>query len=584
MNHVMSEVKSWLEHLGYLVPCRGVLVAGSGFGSWVEELNALNVPRALFVEGQNSKIERMKKLYDLPQNCQVVQGILWIEEAEVRFYEASNSALSGLVAPDTFREIWPNATTLNVESFHATTLKNVVEEYDPESSINWLIVDCFPAVKILQGALERLDQYDVVLARTVIDENFVDTLGLQRKELHTFLEDQGFRQIVTFEETSPSVGLVLYVRDVNMILKKELETKADELQTIQTEKGEQRVALENELAQIKQESEAKADELKHHQTKQEEHKEQVEKLNLENEQMKQECDELSMQKIQLTANRKQLEQKNETLLKEIDAVRKERDSIKEEKKYSGDAKVDEFMNDIAPFFSQKAITYVDVGAFIGEVFMKMNDLKKINIREAHLFEPNPSSYKQLLKNIETYHTSSLHSYNIGVGKEKTKALFSSAKSMTKQSTAPIDVSKSFNTFECNIVPLNDFFATITEGHIHLLKVDVEGNELNVFAGASEFLQSQKIDMIYLEVGFNKNGTQQTYFCAIDECLQSHGYHVFKFYEQTKEWIEDSPVLRRCNVAYISNKFADANPYKLTLENNRLKKELDSLQKKIGSNK
>jgi hypothetical protein len=285
MSHAMSEVKSWLEYLDYLVPCQGVLVAGSGSGSWVAKLDGLGITKALFVEAQNSKIERMKKLYDLPQNWQAVQGILWSEEAEVSFYQASNSALSGLVAPDTFREIWPNATTLNVESFHATTLKNVVEEYNPESSINWLIVDCFPAVKILQGALERLDQYDVVLARTVIDENFVDTLGLQIKELHTFVEEQGFRQIVTFEETSPSVGLVLYVRDVNKAFKKQLEDFETKATTLSAQLNDRTKELET--------------------------------LKLENEENKNKRTEF-FKAIQ------QLKQKNEILQKEIDSLKEEK--------------------------------------------------------------------------------------------------------------------------------------------------------------------------------------------------------------------------------------------------------------------
>ncbi len=253
MSHIIGEVKSWLEHLDYIMPCRGVLVAGSGFGSWVAELDALNIPRALFVEAQNSKIERMKKLYDLPQNWQIVQGVLWSEEAEVSFYEASNSALSGLIATETFREVWPNATTINVESCHTTTLKSILEVYDGESRINWLVVDCFPAVKILQGALEKLDKYDVILARAISEGEFIDDIGLPKKELHTFLEEQGFRQIVTFEDTNPSVGLVLYVRDVNMTIKKELEIKTDELKFLHIKQKEQRVALERKIAQTEQE-------------------------------------------------------------------------------------------------------------------------------------------------------------------------------------------------------------------------------------------------------------------------------------------------------------------------------------------
>lgn len=149
--------------------------------------------------------------------------------------------------------------------------------------------------------------------------------------------------------------------------------------------------------------------------------------------------------------------------------------------------------------------------------------------------------------------------------------------MTKESTNNIDIDKTLNTFECDISPFSDFHSFITEEHIHFLKVDVEGNEINVFEGMSELLKEQKIDMIYLEVGFNRFGKQQTYFCKIDELLQKYNYRVCKFYEQTNEWIDDIFYLRRCNVLYISESFAKANPYKLTLENIKLKEKIMELK-------
>jgi hypothetical protein len=37
------------------------------------------------------------------------------------------------------------------------------------------------------------------------------------------------------------------------------------------------------------------------------------------------------------------------------------------------------------------------------------------------------------------------------------------------------------------------------------------------------------------------------------------------FEQQYEWLEDSPFLRRWNMAYMSTKFADKHPYKLVKE-------------------
>ena len=52
---------------------------------------------------------------------------------------------------------------------------------------------------------------------------------------------------------------------------------------------------------------------------------------------------------------------------------------------------------------------------------------------------------------------------------------------------------------------------ITERHISLLKIDVEGYESEVLAGAVRFLSEQRVDVIYIEAGVNPTGTQQRYY-------------------------------------------------------------------------
>lgn len=253
-------------------------------------------------------------------------------------------------------------------------------------------------------------------------------------------------------------------------------------------------------------------------------------------------------------------------------------------KFSSNANIDDFIADIEPFFYGYSITYVDIGAFIGEIFLKLHQSKKIKIREAHLFEPNPKSYKKLQDNVTSANISKLHTYNHALGKEDGELYLSAAHSMTKVIKNPETKESQTGVFHINCHPLDKLIDLFTDHHIHLLKVDVEGVELEVLEGAQQLLKEQKIDVIYIEVGFNQKGTQQTYFGELDSFFQQFGYRVFKIYEQKNEWIQDSPLLRRCNFAYMSAQFAAANPYKAKQELIRLKKEITQLKASKISNK
>lgn len=249
--------------------------------------------------------------------------------------------------------------------------------------------------------------------------------------------------------------------------------------------------------------------------------------------------------------------------------------------FSSDAKIDDFITDLAPFFHERAITYVDVGAFVGEVLLKIIKSKSIKIREAHLYEPNPESYAKLKHNIANINISSVHAYNFAIGNQPGEKLFSAARSMTKIIPMELEQSQASNIFTSECYSLDELAKTFTDNHVDLLKIDVEGTEIEALSGAKMLLTKQKIDVIYIEVGFNRDGTQQTYLAEIEKFLQDFGYRAFKIYEQTNEWTQDSPLLRRCNIAYMSSRFADANPYKATMEIYRLKKEISELKSRAN---
>lgn len=228
--------------------------------------------------------------------------------------------------------------------------------------------------------------------------------------------------------------------------------------------------------------------------------------------------------------------------------------------------VDDFIGDIVPFFHKRRVTYVDVGAFQGEVFKRVL-ASPLNVGEAHLVEPNPESIRRAKESVSgAFKGQSLNFYDIALGARAGRVRMRAGKSMTKvveASSATLDANA--NIFEVDCTTLDALSTQFTERHVSILKVDVEGFELQVLEGADELLREGRIDVVYIEAGMNPQGLQQCYYRDIEDVLMRHGYKLFRIYEQQFEWIADSPLLRRVNLAYMSPAFVKRNPYQLTLQ-------------------
>ena len=812
------------------------------------------MPGTILVEADDAQFLQLQKNVGEFDRWRLHKQLLAGMDGTVVFHQASNSAESGLLAPENLLSLWPNIKTHHKEARQAITLASLLQ--DEDNCANWLMVDCLPALPIVQGAGGQLDRFDVIAVRVVFDDEAPDVSVASRSQLDSYLNSCGYRCIAAEPGRHPAVGHALYVRDTQALICRLHQQQVQQRQTCQLEiqelnranntaeqlakelhqeiskltEAQQAVeklaaARQQQIDQLEQDNATQArqlrkaceelsnvidlhvnetDQLGHAKAAAEklaserlqeveqlqrantsqaeqlaqgraelskaveertaqsrqlaqareaaaklaaEHLQQVERLEQatasQAEQLAQSRAELSkaveehiaeisqLEQARATADKlatehqqqiEQIKQANATQAKQFVQIRAELSKLADERaaqinqleqasevahkvaterqqeieqlkqdginqtmlfrqkleeltkiaeerstrinelanakdaaekladalqkqlakiqgseqkvkqavridgeklqhngleeksgsdkelgfsdqpanqaqkkqiapkkesgdssrKFSADANIDELIADISPFFFKKSLTYVDIGAYVGEVFLKLYQSKDIKIREAHLYEPNPESYSQLKNNVDACDISSLHTYNFALSNQSGKKKFSSAKAMTKVTVTPVDEFNSTNTFTAESYGLDQISLAFTDKHIDFLKIDVEGQEMDVLLSATNLLTEQRIDLIYIEVGFNKHGTQQTYFAEIDFMLQSFGYRVFKIYEQKSEWMQDSPLLRRCNFAYMSSRFAGANPYKATLEIQKLKNEIKDFRQRLGN--
>ncbi|WP_299129884.1 FkbM family methyltransferase [uncultured Amaricoccus sp.] len=258
----------------------------------------------------------------------------------------------------------------------------------------------------------------------------------------------------------------------------------------------------------------------------------------------------------------------------------------------------DFIKDIEPFFYRRRIVYVDVGAHRGAVYQDFAR-SGLGIREAHLVEPNPRTFAVLEKAVETVSGVRLVTcHAMALGAEPGRLRLRAADSMTKvlgaAEPAPeaevadpeanadgevLERAARADVFEIEASTLDALSAGFERRHIGILKLDVEGYEPQVLAGARGLLADQAIDVVYVEAGIDPANSQQSYYREIEDLLGQYRYRLFRIYEQAHEWLDDSPLLRRVNLAFMSEEFAARNPYRLSRELFEIQREKAGLVEK-----
>lgn len=248
-DHSTLTLSTCFDVLRRIVPPTGVLMigAGTGLGTWVQLFKEWEQANCTLVEGDENQFQHLAKSIPERLGWQLRNEIVGARDEATTFYRASNPAESGLLDPETLNNLWPNLrTTEACEIQSVDTLEELLTS--SSSTTNWLLIDCLPAVDLLDGAANALDHVDLIAARALQESGGPHQAEAGLDALETLLQNQGFKRIAVEPERHPALCHAIYVRDAKNAL--------DQQQALWAK--EKACLTQSRDAQAKQTAEAKA--------------------------------------------------------------------------------------------------------------------------------------------------------------------------------------------------------------------------------------------------------------------------------------------------------------------------------------
>ncbi len=169
----------------------------------------------------------------------------------------------------------------------------------------------------------------------------------------------------------------------------------------------------------------------------------------------------------------------------------------------------------------------DVGANKGDYTLMLNRIFGPS-SIIYAFEPSKKAFAALKQNIDHY--DNILAFDFGLGDKTEKVnLFSNSEgsllaSIYKRKLDHFDIKMSHKE-EIQLKTLDDFCTENKISRIDLLKLDVEGNEINTLYGAKSIIQTKNVKFIQFEFG-GCNIDSRTYFQDFYYLLTSR-YKIFR---------------------------------------------------------
>jgi FkbM family methyltransferase len=177
----------------------------------------------------------------------------------------------------------------------------------------------------------------------------------------------------------------------------------------------------------------------------------------------------------------------------------------------------------------------DVGAYEGEVTAAYADaFPKATV---HAFEPFPPTYELLSSRLQA--NSNIRLVNAAVSSRKGEAIFHVNKHASTNSLLPRPATgrryysqngAASHTITVPTITLDEYCSERQFPAPDILKLDIQGNELEALRGAEQLLGSGDVSLIYTEVMFVPHYEGGVLFNTLCLHLLERGYTLFNLYD------------------------------------------------------
>ena len=160
--------------------------------------------------------------------------------------------------------------------------------------------------------------------------------------------------------------------------------------------------------------------------------------------------------------------------------------------------------------------FVDVGANIGLMSIFASRIVGEEGR-VYAFEPNPETTRILRENIELNHCSNIKVSEYAIGKSPGKARIYDSWESNRGSATLVQPERMTESHEVQVTTLSEYFLSGGDnpGEIRVVKLDIEGFELEALQGAGEILIAHDSPILVVECSDTREnsrggGTQQLF--------------------------------------------------------------------------
>jgi len=208
--------------------------------------------------------------------------------------------------------------------------------------------------------------------------------------------------------------------------------------------------------------------------------------------------------------------------------------LKSKKKH--EAKTDDpFLAQRLLFENKDKLVIFDIGAYIGKVSQTYMEI--FSGADIYSFEPFLDSFTQLSE-LASGANGKIKTVNVAVSENIGKVRFNVNNDLTCNSVfaRPKNAGKYYSPkaehmkqIEVDTNTIDNFCKINGVNHIDILKIDVEGAELNVFKGARQMFLKNDISIVYTEVMFVKHYEGGCMYYDIALHLEQYGFTLFNIY-------------------------------------------------------